>query len=134
MHSPGGVVMLPMLVTDHARTRQAQRNLSDEEVTFVLDHGQSLRSGGALHIFLGRRDMPSDQEGCRRYQHLEGAVLVLNDMGDAPVLITVYRNRRGLREIRRKTKYRSSKDIGKHKSNHRNILYNNIYIFRGGTG
>jgi hypothetical protein len=103
--------MLPMLVTDHARTRQAQRNLSDEEVAFVLDHGQYVRSGGALHVFLGRRDMPGDRDSCRRYQHLEGAVLVVNDTGDVPVLITVYRNRRGLREIRRKAKYRFNADV-----------------------
>ena len=55
--------------------------------------------------------MPGDPDVCRRYQHLEGAVLVVNDTGDVPVLITVYRNRRGLREIRRKAKYRFTADI-----------------------
>ncbi|WP_245863084.1 DUF4258 domain-containing protein [Candidatus Viridilinea mediisalina] len=103
--------MLPMLVTDHARTRQAQRNLSDDEVAFVLDHGQYVRSGGALHIFLRRRDMFGDQAVCQQYQHLEGSVLVMNDTGEVPILITVYRNRRGLRYIRRKAKYRYNVDI-----------------------
>lgn len=97
--------MLPELtITRHARLRQAQRNLSDEDVAFILEHGRELRNSGVLHVFLGRRDMP-DEQTFRRYQHLEGAVLVLDDAHDLPVLITVYRNRRGLKRIRRQTKY-----------------------------
>ncbi len=92
-------------ITHHARTRQSQRNLTDDEVMFVLEHGRQLRSGGALHIFLGRRDIPANEALRRRYQHLEGAVLVVDDTSDQPVLITVYRNRRGLKDIRSKAKY-----------------------------
>lgn len=92
-------------LTHHARTRQAQRNVSDEDIAFVLEYGRGIRSGGARHVFLGRRDMPKEAELCRRYAHLEGVVLVLDDTGDAPVLLTVYRNRSGLKAIRTKAKY-----------------------------
>ncbi|MFO7166886.1 MAG: DUF4258 domain-containing protein [Chloroflexota bacterium] len=97
---------LSVRLTHHARTRQAQRNVSDDDVAFVLDHGRGIRSGGALHVFLGRRDMPKEPELYRRYAHLEGVVLVLDDTGDAPVLLTVYRNRGGLKAIRAKAKHR----------------------------
>jgi hypothetical protein len=96
---------LPIRQTYHARIRQAQRNVSDENLAFVLDYGRRIRSGGALHIFLGRRDLPRDPELRRWHAHLEGVVLVVDDTGDAPVLLTVYRNRAGLKDIRRKAKY-----------------------------
>ncbi|WP_448543950.1 DUF4258 domain-containing protein [Roseiflexus sp.] len=91
--------------SNHARVRQAQRNLTDDEVAFIMRHGRRIRSGGALHIFLGRRDIPNDRAIFQKYHHLEGATLVINDKGYTPVLITVYRNRRALRDIRRKQKY-----------------------------
>jgi len=91
--------------SNHARVRQAQRNLTDDEVAFIMRHGRRIRSGGALHIFLGWRDIPNDRAIFQKYHHLEGATLVINDDGHTPVLITVYRNRRALRDIRRKQKY-----------------------------
>lgn len=92
-------------ISNHARLRQAQRNLKDDEVAFIMRHGRRIRSGGVLHIFLGRRDIPTDRATFQKYHHLEGATLVINDAGKTPVLITVYRNRRALRDIRRKQKY-----------------------------
>src|ERR1051325_1109261 len=89
--------------TYHAQMRQAQRNLSADDVTFILIHGRCIRSGGVLHIFLGRKDIPSDE--ARDVEHLEGTVLVMDDSYHEPVLITVYRNRRALKSIRSKEKY-----------------------------
>ena len=91
--------------THHATSRQARRNLSDDDVQFVLAFGQHHYCAGALHIFLGRRDIPSDKATYQRFAHLEGTTLVINATEDAPVLITTYRNRRGLKRIRTKTKY-----------------------------
>jgi hypothetical protein len=89
--------------TSHALMRQAQRNLSADDVTFILIHGRCIRSGGALHVFLGRKDIPHD--AARMVSHLEGTVLVMDDSYIEPVLITVYRNRKALKVIRSKTKY-----------------------------
>ena len=91
--------------TYHAQIRQAQRNLSYDDVSFVLRYGQYLRCAGVLHVFLGRRNIPSDQDAYRQYAHLEGTILVLDDTYEAPTLITVYRNRQGLKSIRSKAKY-----------------------------
>src|SRR5207244_3542173 len=90
--------------TYHAAKRQAQRNLSDTDVQFVLEHGRHIYSAGALHIFLGRRDIPTDKATYRRFAHLEGTVLVVSETPAGAVLLTAYRNRRGLKDIRTKPK------------------------------
>ncbi len=75
------------------------------DVQFVLEHGRRYRCAGVLHIFLGWRDLPSDKAAYRRFAHLEGTTLVLDDTRVGVSLITVYRNRRALGRIRRKAKY-----------------------------
>jgi hypothetical protein len=89
--------------TMHAQVRQSQRNVSPADVAFILAYGRRIRSGGALHVFLGRKDIPGDE--VREVGHLEGTVLVMDDSHPEPVLITVYRNRRALKSIRCKQKY-----------------------------
>jgi hypothetical protein len=91
--------------TVHALSRQAQRNLSADDIQFVLAHGRRVHAAGALHVFLGGRDLPSDKALARRYGRLEGTVLVLHVSGDEFVLVTAYRNRRGLKAVRAKAKY-----------------------------
>lgn len=89
----------------HAMHRQARRNLSDADIEFVLDYGQQMRCAGALHVFLGKRDIPADKETQRRFGHLEGTVLVLSDTAAGLLLITAYRNREAMKRIRSKAKY-----------------------------
>lgn len=85
--------------SDHAGIRMAQRNLSSEDVDFVLDHGQRLHKAGAVFYFLGRCDIP--RRWRRRFERLEGTVLVFSN--ETNTLITVYRNRQtGLRHIKQK--------------------------------
>jgi|HigsolmetaAR201D_1030396.scaffolds.fasta_scaffold42774_2 hypothetical protein len=96
--------------SQHAILRQAQRNLSSSDITFILENGRRIRSGGVLHVFLGRKDIPYNES--RNLERLEGTVLVMDDSYTDPVLITVYRNRRALKSIRSKQKYlRASKSI-----------------------
>jgi hypothetical protein len=94
-----------ILHTRHVIYRQARRNLSDQDVWFVLEHGRRIHCAGALHVFLGRRDIPTDKATYQRFAHLEGTVLVFDQTPTALVLITAYRNRHGLKQIRTKTKY-----------------------------
>ena len=65
--------------TSHAQSGQARRNLSDQDVRFVFEHGRRMRCAGALHVFLGRRDIPADKEIHSRFAHLEGTMLVMDD-------------------------------------------------------
>ena len=97
--------MAHIQATMHAGCRQAQRNLSNRDIAFVFAYGRHVRAAGALHIFLGRRDIPKASDVARHFSHLEGTVLVVDDTAGVPVLITAYRNRHGLKAIRLKTKY-----------------------------
>ena len=94
-----------MRYTAHAISRQAQRNLSPADIDFVATHGRRIRCGGALHIFLGGRDIPAEKAVAQRFGRLEGTVLVLSAAEDEPYVITAYRNRRGLKQLRIKAKY-----------------------------
>ena len=91
--------------TAHAISRQAQRNLSAEDIEFVVAYGRRIHCAGAVHIFLGGRDIPGERAIAQRFGRLEGTVLVLSTVPEAPVVITAYRNRHGLKAIRAKAKY-----------------------------
>ncbi len=91
--------------TGHAVRRQAQRNLSDQDIQFVLEHGRHMRRAGVLHISLGRRDIPSDKVTQKRFSRLEGTTIVVDDTRDETIVITAYRNRNGFKKIRAKAKY-----------------------------
>jgi hypothetical protein len=105
--------------TFHALTRQARRNLSDEDIEFVVARGRYIYCGGALHIFLRRRDIPKDMLADDHFARLEGTVLIINVQRATPVLITVYRNRNSLKQIRSKAKY----DVRHRRSAHPHCIY-----------
>lgn len=93
-----------LIITDHARQRMAQRNVSKQQLSFILEHGQETHCAGARLVYLRRKDIP---ESCRRvdkFARLEGVTVVLSS--DSPTVMTLWRNRRhGLRHIRRKPRY-----------------------------
>ncbi|MBX3053589.1 MAG: DUF4258 domain-containing protein [Caldilineaceae bacterium] len=88
-------------LSNHAVTRMAQRNLSTEDVEYVLQFGCRVRSGGVLHCFLRYNDIPKTDR--KRVRRLEGTTVLLDRCGQN--IITVYRNRRGLKGIRQKVKW-----------------------------
>lgn len=94
-------MMQDMQLSSHALMRMAQRNLSAEDVEYVLRHGCRVRSGGALHCFLRADDIPDADR--KEAERLEGTTVLLDRGGRS--IITVYRNRRGLKDIRRKVKW-----------------------------
>lgn len=88
----------------HVQQRMAQRNLSWEDIRFVLQHGQRWHKAGAIHVFLGSRDIPYELRN--RFARLEGTTVLVNP-DSMDMIITVYRNRqRGTNQIRRKRKQR----------------------------
>lgn len=88
-------------LSNHAATRMAQRNLSAEDVEYVIQFGCPVRSGGALHYFLRHADIPKADR--KRAQRLEGTTILMDRSGQ--FIITVYRNRRGLKVLRQKVKW-----------------------------
>lgn len=94
-------MMQEVELSNHALTRMAQRNLSTEDVEYVLQFGYRVRSGGALHYFLRHADIPQGDR--KRTQRLEGTTVLMDRNGQ--FIITVYRNRRGLKVLRQKVKW-----------------------------
>ncbi len=84
--------------SQHASVRIAQRGISVEDVLYVLDYGRRLWVRKAQAYFLGWRDIPKRDKST--HCHLEGTLVLLDGTGHA--VITAYRNRQGLKLIRRK--------------------------------
>ena len=87
-------------MTEHARQRLAQRNLTEEDIVWVTRFGRLTYNSGATFYFLGRRDIPRGWE--RKLEHLIGTTLIVVNGW----LITAYRNRCGWKKVRRKSKWR----------------------------
>lgn len=88
-------------ITEHARTRMSQRNLSRADVTFVMEHGTILHRAGAIFYYLRKNDIPRALRRNKDLRRLEGTTLVFDT--DESVLVTVYRKRDGgLKHIRKK--------------------------------
>jgi hypothetical protein len=95
----------------HAEHRQRQRNLSAADVAYVLNHGELIRRTGATFMFLGKQDIPWEDRRHDQFARLAGTTILL---GDAETIITLYRNPRALRDIKRKDKHRRQSRQGIH--------------------
>ncbi len=101
-HSLASTLNQEIKATAHAEYRQAQRNLSDQDINYTLLHGQSYHKAGAVIVHLRWKDIPSADRADSRCQKLVGTTVVLTTGGRRRVL-TAYRNRNsGLRHIKRK--------------------------------
>jgi len=95
---PGGPALTLGRATYHAQLRAAQRNLSPADLAYVVAHGRRIRNTGAIFCFLGRRDLPACDCADARAARLIGVTVVIVDHR----VVTVYRNSKGLRTIKRK--------------------------------
>jgi len=86
----------------HAAERAAQRNISQEDMDFVLRYGQEIHRSGAVFIFLGHKDIPESLARKRSVEKLVGTTILISS--DEECIITAYKNRKALREIKRKDK------------------------------
>ncbi len=85
----------------HATQRGAQSNLSARDLELVRRYGVLEHRTGVRFYFVRRREAERYRSVEPRLPVLQGVVLVMSNDG---VIITIYRNRRALRDIRRKTK------------------------------
>ena len=93
-----------LILTDHARLRMAQRNVSATELSYIIRHGQEVHRAGAIMITLRQRDIPQEQRHSAIIARLEGTTIVLSR--EEPLVLTDWRNRRsGSKHIRRKPVY-----------------------------
>jgi len=93
-----------LILTEHARKRMAQRNVSMAQICFIVEYGQQTHCAGAIFVTLRRKDIPASLRPQNEFGRLEGTTVVLSRR--EPVIMTVWRNRRrGLPYIRRKPRH-----------------------------
>lgn len=95
-----------VVLTDHAATRCAQRNLSMNDICYGVQHGKSDHRAGAKAYYLGERDIPTCDRRLQRSHQLVGLLVMVDESDDEIVVITVYRNREhGWKDHRSKSKH-----------------------------
>jgi hypothetical protein len=88
----------------HAKKRMSQRNLSPQDVGYVIAYGEKYRQAGALIYFLRKRDIPWWDQDQDRWTRLVGTAVILTK--DGRRVITVWRNRQtGSKKLRCKPVY-----------------------------
>lgn len=93
-------------LTKHAALRIAQRNISLSDLDYVLEHGERIYKTGITMYILRKIDIPPGDGNKSQFTRLEGTVLLVGlSKNGNPEIITAYRNRNALKELRRKGKY-----------------------------
>ncbi len=90
-------------LSTHARTRRAQSNLSCEDLDLVRRYGILEHRTGVRFYVLRRREVERYRLSEPRLEKLHDVVLIVSNDN---TVITVYRNSKALKEIRRKSKVR----------------------------
>lgn len=94
--------MSPIL-SEHACLRSAQRNLSYDEILFIVEHGKRLHGAGGIFCRMYRNRLPDDLPANHPYQRLVGSTVLLCPCGH--YVITLYREDGAFRKDARKPKY-----------------------------
>lgn len=94
--------MSDILFTNHAKKRLAQRGISVDAVQFAIDYGKRQFRQGYVFYFLGQKllpgfVLPADAD------RLKNILVVCRGR----LVITAYRNPKGLRHVARKLKFLS---------------------------
>jgi len=93
-----------LVLTDHARQRCAQRNIDENDILLAIRYGKRLVNAGCYIYFLGRRQIALAGLS-HDYARLDGLTVHADERDDGTLcVITVYRDKEGLKKNRRKTK------------------------------
>lgn len=93
-----------LVLTWHAQKRGRQRNFTNDEVQYVLEHGRVIHRTGICFYFLGAKDIPLADRESKWAQHLIGTSILVST--DSHCIITLYRNQKALQTIKKKSKRR----------------------------
>ncbi len=88
--------------TNHAGKRMCQRNLSSDDVEFILKHACPQYRTGIRFYRLLKKDLPRDLEGNSPRRRLVGTTVLVCQ---CDCVITAYRNEQAHKRDRRKTPY-----------------------------
>jgi hypothetical protein len=90
----------------HAVLRMAQRNISIEDLLYVLKHGERVHRTGVTMYILRKRDILQKDRRRSEITRLEGTAVLTGFSQDGKVeVITIYRNKGSFRTFRGKKKY-----------------------------
>ena len=89
-------------LSKHGSQRAAQSNLSVDDVELVRRYGVLEHRTGVRFYFIGRREVERYRVVAPRLAKLHDIVMIVSC--DDDTVITVYRNRHALKQIRRKSK------------------------------
>ena len=93
-------------LTQHAVLRMAQRNISLDDLEYVLEHGERVHKTGVTIYILRKRDIPQNDRKKSEITRLEGTVVLTGFSQDGNLeVITMYRNKSAFRTLRCKEKY-----------------------------
>ena len=90
-------------LSKHARQRGAQSNLCERDVDLVRRYGVLERRTGVRFYFVRKQEVERYRTVEPRLAKLHDIVMVLSQDN---TVITLYRNRKALKDIRRKSKVR----------------------------
>ena len=93
----------PVNFTDHAAKRCDQRGITATQAGLAIDYGKKLYRQGMIFHFLRGKDIPPwiAPHAMGRMKNL----MVVTPTDTARLVITVYRNVKGLRQAKRKPPY-----------------------------
>jgi hypothetical protein len=97
---------LDIVLSEHAIQRSAQRNVSFEEIAFIIEHGRLMRNAGVSFRQLREKDWPDNLPTNHCYRRLIGTTIVLCKCG--LFVVTLYREAEAFRKDRRKTRYNAA--------------------------
>ncbi len=90
-----------MKLTFHAQKRINQRRFNEDLIKLAVKYGTVIYKAGAKFIFVRRKDIPKEIPKSIA-EKIEGLIIVMNP--NDGTIITVYKNKNGLRELKRKDK------------------------------
>ena len=104
-------------LSKHAVLRIAQRNVSLEDLEYVIEHGKRINTTGITVYMLRKWDIPDDDRNRSEITRLEGTAVLtkVTQEGDLKI-ITAYRNKSVFKALRCKAKYDARK---KYRTDHR---------------
>lgn len=90
-----------MDLSEHTQLRMAQRNLSLDDIQYVMEYAQKMHKAGALIFYLRKKDIPAWDQSNARIARLAGTAVVVTR--DGRIVMTTWRNlRTGMRHVKKK--------------------------------
>ncbi len=66
------IALAGLVLTEHARQRMAQRNLTSSDISYIIKHGKEVHRAGAILITLRKCDISKSARQNTSITHLSG--------------------------------------------------------------